>query len=140
MDVKQEVSLFFSRLLLLSLVACSVQAENISKLTRLSGVQLPEDTVMESEDFSVGNEKTKFTRRILFSRNQIAFVAGEQFKVPSASTIALLKKMLPAPLVGKPDSYVIGIEWQNSNGKWRGFWLHTSDGYYLDLEQMNTDG
>ena len=132
-------------LLSLTLMSCQqnevdlVSFNDLKQIDELNQLSLPDDAkiLYSAESDRAGNNT--FIRRIIFSKNRLDNNRYKTKTIYSNTAYESLRTPLKNIEIGLPSNSYSYSRWTNRNGEWRGIWVKTSNGFYLDLEQIITD-
>jgi len=126
----------FSRLLE---VPDQVLTEPVDHIEKMSGLEFPADAKLlyrEEADRGISNI---FIWRIIYTKTPFNIKDYKTLRVPSQSGYESIRSSLKNTDIGLlPVEFFLTYRWTNEDGEWRGTWVETSNGYYLDLQQIIT--
>ncbi len=136
--------LMFLLVLSIPLVSCQKDnpdnrlLEDITHIEKISSLSLPDDAkILYRSESDRGKSKT-FIYRIIYSKNEFEIKNYKTVKVSTRSAYESIRSSLENIDIGLPAEFFLTYRWANEDGEWYGIWLETSEGFYLDLEQITT--
>ncbi len=139
------IKLMFLLVLSFLLVSCQQEksnqalSESIDYIENISGLQFPADAkLLHREESDRGGSNT-FIWRIIYAKTSFNIENYKTVRVPTKSAYESIRSSLKNIDVGLPFEFFLTYRWTNEDGEWYGNWLETSNGYYLNLQQIITD-
>jgi len=130
----------------ITLISCQqpeskqITFDDIVHVNQINKLSLPVDAkiLYSAESERTGNDT--FIRRIIFSKNRLDNNSYKTRKIQSKSAYDSLRTPLKNLDIGLQSNFYRYSRWTNESGDWYGVWVETSNGFYLDLEQLIKEG